>query len=202
MSELLIESFLDKEYEKFLSRLHDTLSSKPSNKEKAEIYSKILFISSMNLANIENNRAYLEVLARTFDLITDVVIYDVRSAMLHMVVAYETKCVLKPFAFCDDRVNEDEFAREVFNLPSIEDIVRGKTSNVNKVGKAISSDNDRVSNSDSGEISRHIRNQTRSKNIAMLKGVYEAYYKEAFPLIQRSHSFYADVQTIIFGGEN
>lgn len=197
MSELLIESFLNKEYEKFLSRLFDVLTSKPSNKEKAEIYSRILFISSMNLSNIENNRAYLEAMARTFDLITDVVIYDVQSALLHMVVSHETKCVLKPFAFCDDRVNENEFARDVFYLPSVEDIVRGKSS-----VKATSSSSDINASSDSGEIPRHIRNQTRVKNVERIKGVYELYYKEAFPLIQRSQSFYTDVQTIIFGGEN
>lgn len=190
MSELLIESFIDKEYEKFLSRLYDVLMLKPSNKEKAELYSRILFISSMNLSDIEKNRAYLEVMARMFDLITDVVIYDVQSALLHMVVSHETKCVLKPFAFSNDRVNESEFARDVFDLPSVEDIVRGKSSM-----KA-------VNTSDSGEIPRQIRNQTRAKNVERIKAVYELYYKEAFPLIQRSQSFYADVQTIIFGGEN
>jgi len=121
--ENLIESFLNKDYEKYLGFLYETLKSKPSNKEKADIYSKILFISAMNLGDIHENRIFLEAMVKSFDLITDVKVYNMRSVLLHLLVSFETKTVTKPFVFDED---QKEFSMQVYDMNGVQTILNKK----------------------------------------------------------------------------
>lgn len=118
----IVESFLNKDYEEFLALLYEALMENRSNKEKASIYSKILFISAMNLGDIYENRIFLEAMAKSFDLITDVRVYNLRSVILHLIVAYETKTVTKPFAFDE----EDDLSRQVHELNCIQTLLKKK----------------------------------------------------------------------------
>lgn len=113
--QLILDAFLNKDYEGYLSLLYTSLSELPEN-EKNELYSRILFIIAHNLKELKTNRAYLQIMCQLYKPEKFIQIHDMASAILHMIVAFVTGQEQKPFSFA---ISQTRLSQDVFRLPLV-----------------------------------------------------------------------------------